>query len=149
MHAQVGVCIYRSSTHAHVIITAGRWRHQNVKRTNPGVKPPLYEPRLESPLMYTPYATIAAENAFFFTCCVECSPEKREEKERRKRKEKKNLGSNRESPLVACRTCTTTPFVVVARRANPGQNFSESEIIYQTAGRMTLAAKPPAFGPDR
>ena len=36
-----------------------------------------------------------------------------------------------------------------ARGTIPGQQFRESKLSYQTAGRMALAAKPPAFGPDR
>ena len=40
-------------------------------------------------------------------------------------------------------------FVAGARRANPEQKSRDSDLSYQTAGRMALAAELSAFGPDR
>ena len=60
-------------------------------------------------------------------------------------KKRTRLGLNRES------LHTSTLLEAGARRANPEQKFRESDLYfsYQTAERMALAAKPPAFCPDR
>ena len=76
----------------------------------------------------------------YLLCGVQ-SGEKREEKEGQKKWT--SLGSNRES------SHTSTLLVAGARRANPEQKFRESDLSCQTAERTALAAKTPAFGPDR